>query len=229
MSDFKDYNITDTANDLLNEASLDDAFRKSSLNPVFDSINRESGSSTFTVQFIGDRSGAEILVADGIVSVHTGDALVENASHIIIDEQPPFAKPDYRTKRDATTSWTSLIEDENKVVDFQLTTERYVTGGEIIYKDAKEGDYISAEVYDTDSVIPEPYRTVLCEEHPSVAKYVVKKWLKPCTGYDSFTIDTYPLNAKISTGLYLRVTYHSSSETGTRKVAINYHLSQKLV
>jgi len=147
---------------------------------------------------------------------------------VSIAEQTPFAKPEYRTKRNGTDTWQSLTESSNLDIDFLLTEERYVTGGEIIYKDAKEGDYITAEIVDKDNVIPEPYRAVLCENHPIVASYVEKKWLKPCSGYDSFEINTYPLNAKISAGLYLRVTYYSSSEVGERRVAINYHLSKKL-
>jgi hypothetical protein len=166
-----------------------------------------------------------------IVSAHEA----ENKNSIGLVESktistPPFAEPDFRTKRDGTASWITVSPSSNQVIDFLLTEERYVTGGEIIFKNAKQGDYISAEVYDTDSVIPEPYRAPLCEAWPSVSKYVVKKWLVPTEvdKYGSFTIDTYPLNAKISAGLYLRVAYHSSAESGNREVAINYHLTKKI-
>lgn len=152
------------------------------------------------------------------------------SSLVVVSEQTPFAKPDYRTKFDALPQWYIITPSENKVLDFQLTEERYVTGGEIIFKNAKEGDYITAEVYDTNSVIPEAYRASLCEAWPSVAKYIPKKWIVPTEvdKYSSFVIDTYPLNAKISAGLYLRVTYHASAETGDRKCTINYNLTKKL-
>lgn len=142
-------------------------------------------------------------------------------------EPQPFAIPAYRTKRDAS-EWVDCDADSTTIIDYQLTAERYVTGGEIIYKDAKKGDYITAEVYDADGVIPAQYRAALCEAHPSVASYIIKKQLKPCTGYDSFEINTYPLNAKINAGLYLRVSYVATAETGTREVVVNYSLTKKL-
>jgi hypothetical protein len=144
-------------------------------------------------------------------------------------ESPPFAKPDYRTKRDATGAWLEVAASETKVVDYVLNEERYVTGGEIIYFGAKKGDWIEAEVNDPYGYIPEPYRAALCENHPTVAKYIIKKWLKPSDSYESFTIDTYPLNAKISAGLSLRIVYHATSEAGSRSIAINYHLTKRLI
>lgn len=181
-------------------------------------------------------SGA-IIINDGTVdlSAAAGDSWLKGndtapkSVNILTTPDPvPFAQPLYRTKRDATAMWAECIADDVTTVDFLLTAERYVSGGDIIFKDAKEGDYISAEVMDLDSVIPAPYRAALCEAHPSVAKYIIKMWLKPCTGYDSLEIDTYPLNAKISAGLYLRVSYHATDEAGTRKMAVGYHLTKKL-
>jgi hypothetical protein len=145
-----------------------------------------------------------------------------------VSATPPFAEPDYRTKMDAAASWVICPDNTETNIDYILMEERYVTGGEIIFKDAKEGDYITAEVFDIYGGIPEAYRASMCENHPIVARYVEKKWLKPCTGYSSFEIDTYPLNARITAGLSLRVTYHASAEAGERKVAINYNLAKKL-
>lgn len=142
-------------------------------------------------------------------------------------EPQPFAQPTHRTKRDAS-EWVDCDADSTTIIDYQLTEERFVSGGEIIYKGAKKGDYLTAEVYDADNVIPVPYRVTLCENHPSVAMYIIKKQLKPCEGYDSFEINTYPLNAKITAGLYLRVSYVASAETGIREVVVNYMLTKKL-
>jgi hypothetical protein len=167
---------------------------------------------------------------DGIVlSVSTAISILSGQDYTVkVSSLPPFAEPNYRTKRDSTSSWATCLEDQDTSIDFILAEERYVTGGEIIYKNAKQGDYLSASVYDIYGGIPELYRSSLCENHPVVASYLVKKWLKPTDGYDSFMIDTYPLNAKITAGLSLRVTYHASAIAGDREVAINYHLTKKL-
>lgn len=140
----------------------------------------------------------------------------------------PFAKPEYRTKRSSNQEWITCSSNTVTNLDYLITEERYVSGGEIIYKDAKEGDYIVASIYDKDGVIPEHYRASLAENYPTVATYIEKKWIKPVVGYDSFLIDTYPLNARITAGLYLRVTYYSSNEFGDRKCVVNYHLTKKL-
>jgi len=188
--------------------------------------------SALVVSFNGELSETDQATLDAIVSAHTGVPLPQNtvASVTVVSqpEQLPFAQPTYRTKRDATASWIDCPEDQVTDIDFLLTAERYVSGGSVIYKDAQEGDYISAEVRDIDGVIPSPYRAATCESHPTVSQYIVKIWLKPGTGYNSLDIDTYPLNAKIPAGIYLRVSYHSSSAAGTRKIAINYHLTRKL-
>ena len=165
---------------------------------------------------------------------YSSNALANLSSAVEVKERAPFAKPDYRTKMNATSAWQNFdhtITDSKKVIDFELTAERYVTGGEILFKNSKEGDYITAEVHDVNGVIPEAYRAALCEAHPTVAQYVEKRWLVPTEvdKYGKLAIDTYPLNAKISAGLFLRITYHvNASETGTRKCAVNYNLTKKL-
>lgn len=233
MAKFKTYSIaSDTLNSKLDEPALDSQLRAdATIGQYVDGINREQGSDNFEVYLTVEIDATKETAMDAVISAHDGSALEPEPELVTIKEQPPFAKPDYRTKRDAISAWETVTASQNKVIDFLISEERYVTGGEIIFKDAKEGDYISAEVYDKDNVIPEAYRAALCENHPTVAKYVIKKWLKPTESgkYDSFMIDTYPLNAKISAGLYLRVTYHSSAETGDRKIAINYHLTKSLL
>ena len=159
-------------------------------------------------------------------------ALSSLSNKVEVTEQTPFARPDYRTKMDAIPNWITCSPDTATIMDFTLTEERYVTGGEIIFKNAKEGDYITAEVYDgfTGGVIPEPYRATLCEAWPTVAQYVTRRYLVPTIvdGYGVLALDTYPLNAKISQYLQLRVTYHSTDELGDRRVTVNYNLTKKL-
>lgn len=140
-------------------------------------------------------------------------------------EQLPFAQPTYRTKRDATNDLVTIAPGTSEVIDYQLTAERYVQGGQLLIENAKLGDYITAEVYDKDGIIPTPYRAALCEAWPSVAQYIVKEWISPAGDH---IINTYPLNAKITAGLYLRVTYFATSDGESRKAAITYYLTKKL-
>lgn len=150
---------------------------------------------------------------------------------VTITSQPDpiaFAQPTHRTKRNGDAAWTTASADSTTHSDYLITEERYVTGGGIILKNVKQGDYLKAEVRDIDGVIPEAYRSALCESHPTVAEYVIKRWLKPDDGYQEIIVDTYPLNAKISAGLYLRVSLVTSAEAGDREFVVNYHLTKKL-
>ena len=146
-----------------------------------------------------------------------------NYLHII--ETPPFAAPLYRTKNDATSSIVEVSANSNEDVDFQITSEIYTSGGRLLVENAEFGDYITAEIHDKDEVIPEAYREALCEDHPTVAAYITKQWVCPSGGCE---IDTRPLNAKITAGLYLRITYYAIDSGSTRNVAINYDLQKKL-
>lgn len=148
----------------------------------------------------------------------------------IVKETPPFAKPDFRTKMSATTDITNCSINQSTNIDYQITEERYVSGGSCCIKNAKFGDYVTAEVYDKDGVIPEAYRASLCENWPCVAKYIEKRWVLVNDESKNINIffDTYPLNAKISAGLYLRIAYHAINEGSTRQIIINYNLTKKL-
>lgn len=140
----------------------------------------------------------------------------------------PFALPAYRTKLNATEEKVTITPDTLQNVDFLMVNERYVTGGTLTVKNAKMGDYITASVIDNDSIIPSPYRAALCEAHPIVATYIEKHFIEVEGEYTNMKIDTYPLNAKITPGLYLRITYHSTEEEGDREVTVNYKLTKKL-
>jgi hypothetical protein len=209
---------------------LADEIRASSITIALDYINgTQSETSIF---FKASLSESEQTTLISIVESHTPQPVIEESIDVKVTETPPFSKPDYRTKRDATTDWVTCPSNQATTIDFLMLEERFATGGEMIFKNAKQGDYITAEVYDghNGGIIPEPYRAALCENWPTVAKYVPKKWIIPTETdkYGSFEIDTYPLNAKISAGLILRVTYHASNISGDREVAMNYHLTKKL-
>jgi len=188
--------------------------------------------SQLTIGFKADLSEGEVTTLNDLVSAHTGAPLiitppVQPVTLAVSPEPQPFALPTHRTKHNAA-GWATCPAGEATVLDYQLTAERYVSGGQLIYKNIKEGDYLSAEVYDKDNLIPAPYRAASAEAHPCVAKYIIKKFIKPNDGYDTLTIETFPLNAKIPAGFYLRMTLITTAEAGDRRIAINYHLTKKL-
>lgn len=210
--------------------SLEKAVRDSA---IVTSLNHISAlGSSVSIVFNAALSESDEAILTAVVSAHTGvplpQNLIQSVALSVLPEPQPFAQPTYRTKRDATPTWMDCPEGADTALDFLMTQERYVSGGDMLIKDAKEGDWISAEVMDVNGVIPAPYRAALCEAHPIVASYIVRMWIEPKDGHKMFTIDTYPLNAKISAGLYLRITYHASAIAGTRKIAVNYHLTKKL-
>jgi hypothetical protein len=138
----------------------------------------------------------------------------------------PFAKPEFRTKRSKTSSIVSIEPNTNVTIDYLITEERYVSGGSLVFTGAEIGDYITASVYDKDGIIPELYRNALCEAWPIVGEYVPGEWIQ--RGEGRHEINTYPLNAKITPGFYLRITYHATNIGSTRKVGVNYYLTKKL-
>ena len=152
-----------------------------------------------------------------------------------LPELLPFAQPTYRTKRNATASMISINAGDNQDMKFQLTAERYISGGCLIVENAEFGDYITAEVEDIDGLIPSIYRTTLCEAYPIVSTYVEKEYVKISTpgsiqagSISLHDIDTSPLNAKLTAGLYLCIHYYAVNTGLTRRVAVNYHLTKKL-
>ena len=144
----------------------------------------------------------------------------------------PFAVPTYRTKRSKTANMTVVAPGSSAVIDFILTQERYVSGGCIIVANAQLGDYVTAEVYDIYGGIPAAYRSALCENWPTVSRYIEGEWLaaNPSNtgGISIHEIDTHPLSAKITAGLSLRLTYFAVNEGVDRKFGVNYYLTKKL-
>jgi hypothetical protein len=148
----------------------------------------------------------------------------------VMSEPKAFASPDYRTKRSKTTSLVTAAMNTSTNVDYLLTVERYAQGGALCVWGAEQGDWVEGMIMDLDSVIPEAYRSALCEAWPIVATYVEGEWLHPAnSGNVIHEINTYPLNAKISAGLYLRVIYHAANLGSDRKVGITYYLTKKLL
>lgn len=148
---------------------------------------------------------------------------------IDIESMTPFAEPLYRSKFTAIPSIVTVSINTSENIDYEVPIERYVYGGQIIVENAELGDYIEALIYDKDSVIPSEYRSALCEDWPKVATYIEKNFL-PVNGDNIIIADinTYPLNAKITTGLYMRIVYHAVNVGSQRKVGVNYLMTKKL-
>ena len=220
------YTITTLAVD-----NLDQTIRSSA---IITSLNHISAlGSSVDIVFNADLSTDDKVLLDAIVAAHTGVPLLQNQIQPVavtaLPEPQPFAVPAYRTKRNATTDLFSCEPGASVDIDYKLLTERYVTGGEIIIENAQLGDYITASVEDVDGIIPTPYRAALCEAHPVISVYIEKAWVLASGNSNTImTIDTYPLNAKISAGLYLCINYHAVSAGTTRRIGINYHLTKKL-
>jgi hypothetical protein len=153
----------------------------------------------------------------------------------VVASTPPFAQPTFRTKRNATGDIITVAPGADEEVQFMLASERYVSGGSLVIENAEFGDYVVAEVEDVDGVIPAPYRAALCENWPVVATYIEKEYIEVSTPGSVQTgaitvhkIQTAPLNAKITAGLYLCIHYYSVNSGLNRKLAVNYHLTKKL-
>jgi hypothetical protein len=146
-------------------------------------------------------------------------------------EPKPFAEPTHRTKRNAVSAPVTCAINASTNLDFQLTEERYVSGGVLVAQNWEFGDYITAEIHDKDGVIPEAYRAATCEAWPTVASYITKEFVEPhaVSGYGRAFIDTRPLAAKVTAGLYLRVVYTTLNSGSARQVIVNYHLAKKLL
>lgn len=197
--------------------------------------------SALSIPFISALSGGDKTTLDAVVAAHDGTPLPSNTTQnvavltqpsVVVSAQPaplPFAQPTYRTKDNATSTWITCPSNTATNIDFQITSEIWTHGGELIVYGAQEGDYISACVNDVDSVIPSPYRAAMCEAWPIVSTYIIKRWMIPNTsGYTAIEKDTYPLIADIPAGLYMRMTYNATSSAGDRRAAVNYFMTKKL-
>lgn len=152
-----------------------------------------------------------------------------NGNKPIIPNSNPFALPLFRTKRNSTSDIEICAPNSTKEIKFLLTSELYTKGGCLIVEGAQFGDYVTAEVEDIDGVIPEAYRAAICEAWPTVSQYIVKEWVEVnSSNYVVQRVDTMPLVAKLSSGLYMCLHYHATSAGSDRKIAVNYYMNKKL-
>lgn len=161
------------------------------------------------------------------------EALRGIISTVDVEALPPFAEPLYRTKLAATAAGVTIEPGASGNIDFTLSAERWIYGGEGLIINAEPGDWFEAQVVDANSIIPEAYRAALCEASPGwpvVNTYVIKQWVMvPGAGQNAmFKINTYPLIAKVTQGLVLRTIYHATSAGSARVVYANIHKTMKL-
>jgi hypothetical protein len=184
--------------------------------------------SEVTITFKEALPDNDIIILNNLVNAHTGEPLEVPPPQIEVTSLPepqPFAVPSYRTKRTAVDNIAQCSAGQETTIDYRITEERYIHGGCLFGKNVELGDYVTADLMDLDGVIPEPYRPLLCENWPLIARYIEKEFVAPCGQH---VIDTYPLNAKITVGLYLRITYHAINIGQPREIAVNYYLTKKL-
>jgi hypothetical protein len=187
--------------------------------------------SQVTCSFRAALSVAEEAALDLVVDAHGGTPLPQPEPSVVVHEMPdpaPFARPTFRTKRAAVSAPVSVEPNDTETIDYVLAAERYVSGGTLIVENAVFGDYITAEVCDPNGYIPEAYRPSLCENWPVVALYIEKEFVEVGGTITVHRINTYPLNAKITAGLVLRLTYHAVNSGTARRACVNYNLSKKL-
>jgi hypothetical protein len=167
-----------------------------------------------------------------MASLPANQAAALNVSVSSLPAAQPFATPTYRNKHDAVPAPVTCPDNTATAIDYQIAATEYTYGGEIIVQGAEFGDWLSAEIYDKDSIIPSFARSALCEAWPSVAKYIIKKYLPVEEAGETVSaiIDTRPLIAQIPAGLYLRVTYNAIAATDApdRKAIVNYFLLKAL-
>ena len=158
-----------------------------------------------------------------------------NVAIISMPAPEPFAVPTFRTKRNAIANIVSVNAGTSAYIDFILPAERYISGGTIMAENAELGDYVIATVEDSNGLIPEIYRAILCEAYPIASTYIEKEFIEVTTpgsivngSITVHDVSTYPLNAKITQGLCLRITYYAANSGLTRRIGVNYHLTKKL-
>ena len=199
---------------------------------IVTALDRIERVTTTDIWFKDALSGGDETILSALVTAHVNTPLPDNQVKPVtvtaLPEPQPFAVPSYRTKLNATPNIITVAPNTNEHIDFLMVAERYVAGGSICVQNAQLGDYIEASVSDDDEIIPEAYRAALCEAHPIVASYIEKHWVEVQGEWTNMKINTYPLNAKITPGLYLCIKYFAVNSGTDRKVAVNYHLTKKL-
>ena len=146
-----------------------------------------------------------------------------------IEKTPPFADPTHRTKRSAISAPVTCAKNDSTDVEYCLPYDKYCKGGTLVIKNAQFGDYVEAAVYDKDSVIPEAYRSALCENWPIVSTYIEKEFIEYLgQEHTIHRIRTDPLTARITQGLYVRLKYHAVDSGVDRTVVMNCDMTKEI-
>lgn len=197
----------------------------SAITVAFDYIT--TAGNDISIFFKGELSQNELDILTALVAAHVATPLPDNEiKPVAVKQTTVFAEPEFRTKWSGSNAVVVIQPNSSAAADFKFLDERYISGGELIVENAELGDWVEGMIYDADGVIPELYRPILCEGHPVVNKYVERLWVNPIKG--EAAIDTSPLAAKISAGLYVRLIYHATAAGIARNAVLNLKLSKKL-
>ncbi len=212
---------------VVNIDSLSLEIRLSDIVTALSHIDQEG--SNFDVWFKAALSTGDETILTELVSDHVNTPLEEtvvprDSENREIVKLSAFSEPDFRTKNDASDLVDAPLNDTTSS-DYRLLEELYLSGGDIVINNAEHGDWVKACIYDKDAVIPEYLRSGLCEAWPVVVTYVKKMLVKPSLDNK---IDTRPLNAKLTPGLYLRISLTTTNTGSLRSFGINYDLQKRL-
>jgi hypothetical protein len=116
-----------------------------------------------------------------------------------------------------STGLVTVTKTTTQDIDYKLTENLYLDGGELNTKDAEFGDKVTAQVIDIDNILGYG------------ANFVVKTWLvewglcnmgtcKILTDYKGYVLKD----------LYLRIKYTSVGTTNDVKVIVNYKLHRAI-
>ena len=124
---------------------------------------------------------------------------------------------DIRNKFDYSEDGTIGTATKNTTtdLDFKITGNKvYVQGGQIIFKNAAWGDYITAQVVDKDNVLGSGAGTILNE-------YITKRYLHPELKKSELEV---PYAGMVPQNTYLRIKYTSVGILDDVEFAVNYSL-----
>ncbi len=103
-------------------------------------------------------------------------------------------------------------------IDLKMLDDNFITGGILYTLDSKFGDYINLQVVDVDNILGYGINTIL-------GQYCTNWYM--CSDSQEQLNETVNYPAKILSGLYLRIVYHSLGLSDVT-VIINYRLHKAL-
>lgn len=187
-------------------------------------------------QFVEDDENIYVLYSDSgfqiqsIIPKISEDADEFDATYRALSNQPirgpQLVNTTFVPRFQASDSVVSCTTGVETDVDYKVTEDFNIYGGEIIVEDARIGDYFRVYVYDVDSIIPEADRATQAVDWPIVAEIVEKRYIRPEATSSIISVDIREILSPIAANLYIRVAYFATAVASTRKMVINYFLAK---